>query len=382
MSPRPAFVLLTAMLLVAGCVGSPVENTGTSSPATGTTEFGTPLTETTTQQESTLPSGISDDGQINSSNLLFAHEPALSKTGYEFEYRSVSETDGEKATVVSQWGTVAEGRTSFERYAEYASDSSQKRYQAHLWANDTVLLTKQDTDEQVRYTERMQTEPLRHELASVGTLTRILEAILGSGEFEVVNTDRSDGQSLVTLSATEPTDETQFENVTNFDATLVVDSSGRVREFHRTVETDRMRLEQDFELTLTAVTSVERPEWAEKARAATAANIEVETTKHAIELEHAGGETLSAGSTVRIEHDGKTHVREFDRPFKPGERLYIYYPADGSAPVLAAEPAAVAVERIDGSYSMAVLDSNGNTVTAMGLGVGHSDGTDSSSESS
>ncbi|GAA0247110.1 hypothetical protein ACFFQF_05925 [Haladaptatus pallidirubidus] len=377
MNLRPAFALLTAMLLVAGCVGGPANDAGTPTAATETgTPTATLTTETTTPTtplEPSLPTGISDDGSVNASRLISAHESALEETGYEFEYRSVTEAGGE-ANTTTHWGTVAEGRTSFVKHAEYTTDSSSEQYGMHLWANGSVLLTKQVVDGQTNYNERAQDDHLRQQLASVATMTETLDDLLASGEFEVTKTDRSSGQSFVTLSATEPTDDSQFENATEFDATLVVDSSGRVHEFHRTVTTDRVRLEQNFELSFVDTTSVERPQWADDARAVLTANVEVSTSKNAIELEHESGDTLAADSTVRIEHGGETHVLEFGGTFKSGERVFIYYPADGDAPVLVAdEPTDVNAERIEGEYSLTVLGPNGNTVTAMGFGVGYSD---------
>ncbi|WP_049971611.1 DUF7537 family lipoprotein [Haladaptatus cibarius] len=383
MNLRAVFALLTALLLVAGCVGGPAENTGTAAPATETTDITATATETTksTTSLASLPSGISDDRTLNASRLLSTHESALKTSGYEFDYRSVTKTDGTVNATAMLWGTVAEGQTSFERHTEY-TDGSATAYRTHLWANDSVLLTKQTADGQTQYNERAQSEQLRAELAQTGMMTRTLTELLNSGEFTVTKTEDSSGQALITLKATEPANDSEFENATDFDATLVVDSSGRVRQLHRTVKTDDVHLEHDFELTLSGTTAVERPDWSEKAHETVSANIEVNAAERTIELEHAGGETLSAGSTVRIEHDGKVHLLELERSFEPGQHRYLSYPGGGDPVLLTQRTSGANGDRIEGSYSLAILDSNGNTVTSMGFGVGHSEATDSSSDSS
>lgn len=377
MHPRLRAALLVAMLLLAGCIGSLSTDT-----ASTTTDGRIPATTDTTQTtvESTdeaLPPGVTEDGVSTASALLAAHASALKETSYGFEYRSITEVDGGTNATATQRGTVSAGFASFELRSVHGDAN---RYRSTLWANDSVLLTKRTADGTTWYDERTRNERLEAELDSAVTKTETLSVLLRSGTFEIAGTDRSAGRTLTTLRATEPAGGTRYENATDFDATLVVDSSGRVHEFHRTVVTETSILRQDFELSVLDAATVERPEWAGNALATTTANIDVDSTTDAIRFEHAGGEDLPAGSTVRIDHDGDAHTLELAAPLGTGESVYIYYPGDGGAPVLVAdEPTDARAERIDGEYSITVLDPNGNAVLSMGFSVGYAESSGDSS---
>ncbi|WP_440010319.1 DUF7537 family lipoprotein [Halomicrococcus sp. SG-WS-1] len=384
MSTRPlAALLLATSLLVAGCVGGPTGGT-TTAPTTDTTDAAD-ATETTTATtldpaNADLPPGVDESGVENASALVAAHEDALAGTGYEFEYRLQRRYDDE-TTTVRQHGAATAGLSSF--VAKATVDGEAPITTSATWANESVVLRHYETNEGEQYKKQTRTDEPQRETESLVTKATVLRSLLASGEFSVATVERVGDRTLTTLRADEYSGDGHFQDVETFDATVVVDASGRVHEFTRTVETDDGHRRSEFEITSLGPTTVERPDWAGQAAASVNADLEV-TTSHEdfIVVFHRGGDVLPAGSTIRVEHDGETRTFELSSALKPGDDRYVHYPADGGDPVISDErPTDVDAERVEGSYSVTVTDPDGNVVLSLGFGVGHGESSEGGSSS-
>ena len=316
-----------------------------------------------------LPPGVTESGLANASSLVAAHEDSLAETGYEFEFHANSRYANE-TSVGTQTGTVAAGLSTFLVRTSVEDDSS--TYQTTTWANESVALTAFTSDGDRRYQERERTADTQKEITSQATKATTLQSILESGEFSVASVERAGDRTLTTLRADTYSGEGHFDGVSQYDATVVVDSSGRVHEFHWTIETADLRRESDFELTAIGPVSVERPDWAGAAAETVNADLDVTTDEEFVVVHHRGGDALPAGSTIDVGHDGETHTLELESPLDAGDDRYVHYPADGGDPVMTDDrPTDVDAERIDGSYSVTVTDPQGHAVLSMGFGVGH-----------
>ncbi|WP_327050843.1 DUF7537 family lipoprotein [Halomicrococcus gelatinilyticus] len=371
MTRRPlAALLLAAAVLAAGCVGG--FGSGTPDATTAETTDGTTTHATTTgvgPADAALPPGVTESGLANATKLVAAHEAALAETGYEFRF-TASTWYGNETSAGTQTGTVAVGLSSFLVTKSVQDDSS--TYTTATWANESVALTAFTSDGERRYQERERNADTQKEITSQATKAITLQSILDSGEFSVTEVERTGERTLTTVRADAYAGDARFDDVSEYNATVVVDASGRVHEFHWTVETADLRRESDFELTAIGPVSVERPDWAGAAAETVNADVDVTSDEEFVVVHHRGGDALPAGSTVEIGHDGETHAFELESPLVTQGDRYIYYPADGGDPVMTDDrPTDVDAERVDGSYSVTVTDPQGRTVHSTGFGVGH-----------
>ena len=374
MTRRPlAALLLAAAVLAAGCVGGFGSGTPDATTTVGTTAVPTTTQTTTTPGDgpasTDLPPGVSGSRLANATKLVAAHESALAETGYEFEYTADTRYANE-TSVGTQTGTVAAGLSSFLVTKSVQDDSS--TYTTATWANESVALTTFTSDGERRYQERERNADTQKEITSQATKVITLQSILDSGEFSATEVERTGDWTLTTLRADAYSGDGRFDDVSEYNATVVVDSSGRVHEFHWTIETADLRRVSDFELTAIGPVSVERPDWAGAAAETVNADLDVTTDEEFVVVHHRGGDALPAGSTIEIGHDGETHTFELESPLSAQGDRYIFYPADGGDPVMTDDrPTDANGEHIDGSYSVTVTDPQGHTVHSTGFGVGH-----------
>ncbi|SDM80915.1 hypothetical protein SAMN04487949_2661 [Halogranum gelatinilyticum] len=248
-------VLLASLLVLAGCSGA----SQLSSP------------DEPTEEE--LPPGVSQDGVDNASTLVDAHSAALNESGYAYRVGlagSVNVNDSETSTAYETNLTQTSraepgGRPAFVtadvRSAQAGGNQSQT---VAYWWNDTTTLARFSAGEQTQYAAFDQ-RPGEGQLYAPDD--QYLRQIVGASNFSVSGVDRSGEETLITLTATEAN--ASLQGVTEYNATVVVDSEGRIHSARQyaVVESGQgtQTVDLHYELTATSVETVAQPEWADEA---------------------------------------------------------------------------------------------------------------------
>ncbi|EFW91917.1 hypothetical protein ZOD2009_10580 [Haladaptatus paucihalophilus DX253] len=367
MNWKPAGIaLLTAMILVAGCLGGHAGTTNVASDTTTQTASSTTTATTTTETtispaDADLPPGVTTDGISDVDALVSAHESALRETGFQFEARQTSRADG-NTTVAVQHGRATAGlSTVFTRL----NMTGNFHYRSTVWKNDSTVISRGTSEEGTRYRIRPREE---RGVAKSNTI----RSILHTGEFAIDHVASVDDGTRITLHADRFSGNGGFENVTDYDATLVVDSAGRVHRFHRFIETDGRTRSIDFEFLAARSDAIDRPEWTDEAGRAVHADLRTTTDSGRLEIEHRGGDALPAGSSIELGHNGTTYAATFEHALEPGETAYFYFPSDGGDPMLTrTDPGRDAGTRFEGSYSLTIVTASDVIVQSSGFSVGY-----------
>lgn len=205
--------------------------------------------------------GVEDGELADVDALLEAHESALTESGYSHDLtvnQTAASENGTVETSQRQRMEVAPGASQYLRQVLYGS---QGRIVA--WGNESVEYQRIESGGSTQY---RQSSP---ESATAMTGVNALRPLL-SGPFEVVDTEESDGRTLVTLESTgEPSHENAFPSnttsVDSFDARVVVDGDGRIHELSASaeyqVDGEAGSYEFTYELTSASDPGVERPDW-------------------------------------------------------------------------------------------------------------------------
>lgn len=273
--------------------------TATAGPA------GTPETTASPDTAAEYPPGVTAEGLENASALVAAHETALAEAGYEFTFSENTSYEGivpefaenetanfsddylyffnDTATVTEENGTVARGLAPGRilgegsvRYDEYRHE-----YRTDTWANESVMVSRTEYANQLLLQRAtLVREPgedpfvlARADVNATLTKAHVVNLTLHSGEFAVAGVNRTGNQTLSTLEAVEYDGyDSVFlgpENVTAYDATVVVDERGRVHRLSTTVEGteyEHVYMHYEFELTRLGPVDVDRPPWTERLR--------------------------------------------------------------------------------------------------------------------
>ena len=249
-------VLLASLLVLAGC--------------SGTSQLSSPNEPT----EEELPPGVSQDGVDNASTLVDAHSNALNESGYAYRVGlqgSVAVSDGNETSTAYETNLTqtsrAEpgGRPAFVTADVRSAQAGQNQSQSvAYWWNDTTTLGRFSAGEQTQYAAFDQ-RPGQGQLYAPDD--QYLRQIVGASNFTVSGVDRSGGETLITLTATEAN--ASLQGVTEYNATVVVDSEGRIHSAsqHAIVESAQgtQTVDLRYELTATSVETVAQPEWADEA---------------------------------------------------------------------------------------------------------------------
>ena len=246
-----AAVLLCVLVFAAGC--SAIPGTGGDDGSSGTAE--------------SVP-GVEDGRLANGAVLLDTHVEATTATGFTQEISTnATQTIGNETVMVGQRQQVRVAPDATEyRSQVVVSGNTSGRFLT--WGNRTVAVQRVEVaggDPQYREARPRSAEQLAGRL--------LLEQRL-SEEFEVTDVEeRDDGPALVTMEVdalpannTVFDDQESIENVREFEATLVVDTAGRVRSYTATAvyDVDGGPADYDFSLRMTSFEDpgVERPSWA------------------------------------------------------------------------------------------------------------------------
>ncbi|WP_137283673.1 DUF7537 family lipoprotein [Halorussus salinisoli] len=288
MVSRRAALVVAAMILLAGCAGSDGTTPTTTTAETPTTVEDRTTTETTatsvtSPNETTtttmnasanesLPPGVNASGVEDPSVLVEAHRSGLNNSSFAFEFRS-NVTVGETSQWTRQRGTVETGRSPLVVHSDSVRNLTEgtTRVATDLWANDTSVVVqyrREDRTELRRYNRsggNVADETWAHlpraDLDSQVTQAWLVELALTAGKFDLARVDDRDGQRVAVLRATEAVDSA---NLTDLNATVVVDAEGRVHSLSLTAASegnDESRIHYEFELTEVGTVTVERPTW-------------------------------------------------------------------------------------------------------------------------
>ncbi|WP_135826522.1 hypothetical protein [Halorussus ruber] len=290
MEPRRAALVVAALLLLSGCTGSAF---GPSATTTSTTETQTTVsqnaTNTTTASSpappqanattgptnnttESLPPGVNRTGVEDAEEMVAAHQQALNSTSFAFQFRA-NVSAGPASQWTSQRGSVEEGLSPLMVQSESLRqvDNGTTRVGTDLWANDTSVVAqyRRANRTELRHYNRtggnLADETWSHlpraDLDSQVTQSWLLEFALSVGEYDLAEVERRDGNRVAVLRATEAANATNF---TDLNATIVVDSVGRVRSLSLTAayaNAEENRIRYEFELTEVGNVSVTRPAW-------------------------------------------------------------------------------------------------------------------------
>jgi hypothetical protein len=265
----------TAALPVGTTPSSP--GTTTAAPPGSTTadapaETTTVAPTTTASPNASLPPGVNTTGVEDPAALIDAHRGALANDSFAFRF-------GANVSVgpANQW-TRQSGRVGPDLSPLVVHSDSVRRIAddtsavaTDLWANNTTVVVKYhrgDRTELTAYDRNGSDLPdetwshlPRADLQSQVTQSWLLELALAVGEYDLAGAERRDGRSVAVLRATEPA---AAANVTDLNATVVVDFEGRVRSVSLTAAyegDDATRLRYEFELTAVGNVSVGLPPW-------------------------------------------------------------------------------------------------------------------------
>ena len=291
-------LILVAVTLVAGwtatappgttdaelsAAANPLQETTTAEQSAGglaqETTTADSLQETTTANDSAndLPPGVNETGLEDASELVDAHQAALNESGFAFEFRA-NVTVGPASQRTVQCGTVEAGLSPLvvNSTSERDLGDGPTTVATDLWANRTTTAVRYDRDGHTRVRQFNRSgEELgvpdetwahlpRADLDSQVTNAWLLELALNAGEFELDRVENRDGERVAVLRATEAS---AAANLTDLDATVVVDMDGRVHHISLTAayEGDEANtsIEYEFELTEVGNVTVERPGWAD-----------------------------------------------------------------------------------------------------------------------
>lgn len=256
-----AAVLLCTLVVTAGCSAL----SGSGGNATGEkTEPDAPVDDVDTDG---IP-GIEDEQLANETALLDAHVEAVTETGYSYERRTnvTDAIDGGTLEVSERQRSSVEAGASEYWIQQVTSAARSSRVTA--WGNEsTVLLRLEGSGQDPQYRVGASQSP--DSLAA-----RTLFELRLSPEFEVTGVDeREDGPAVVTLEADGLPEENEvfddqedIENVREYEATLVVDTEGRIHSYTASARYDIEGETGDYEISFRMTgfedPDVERPEWA------------------------------------------------------------------------------------------------------------------------
>lgn len=211
--------------------------------------------------------GVSNGRLTDPAALLSAHRTALVDGGFEADFR-VNVTLLRRGQVVAvpqrQRTVVAPGATEY-RYRLVGSGGA---FVADAWGNRSVEALRVQSGNRTQYRTGQPASPAE----LTGTIP--LSNYLSLSSFAVTDTYRRNGTALVELSARGARNVSSVlpanaTDVGEYDATLVVDATGRVREFRAsvdyTVDGERATYVAAYALVHTDVSAIPRPKWVGRA---------------------------------------------------------------------------------------------------------------------
>lgn len=209
------------------------------------------------------PPGVEEGRLADGKALLRAHNRTVISTGFESDFHVNGTTTfrGEVVELEQRQRTVVEPGAA-EYWFSFTKNVPATR--SDVWGNSTMQASRAQSNAQTVYNTRRQPTPPR-QLSATQTLGTV---ILGRN-FSVTSVDRTNGTVLYTLRQEGggpgfhlPKNAT---NVSNYNATLVVDRKGRIRSFEAsanyTVNGQPGSMSIRYRLVRVGGIDVERPDW-------------------------------------------------------------------------------------------------------------------------
>lgn len=183
------------------------------------------------------------------------------------------------ASNTTERGTVAEGLApslvTSEGRVQLGDRSAAVR--SETWANETLMLVRYRVANQVNV-QRVDLagnatpgffDVTREHVNATLTKAHVVNLTLHTGDFAVTDANRSGNRTLYTLEATNFTGSDHLwlapENVSEYDAAVVVDENGMVHALHLDLVAEDTVVRYDFEVTHVGPVEVERPAWTDAA---------------------------------------------------------------------------------------------------------------------
>lgn len=330
-----------------------------------------------TANASALPPGVSESGVENASTLVSAHEEVLAASSYEFTFvQNYSVETGENQSLppaladtrAVQNGSVAAGLAPFAVHTETERETPNETVSSTVdyWGNESVVAVRAVQMNQTQF-RTFQRDGNASEQDAFGqpsfdavvTKSRILDGVLRSGEFAVAGTEQVEGRTLVTLEATEyaGTLGVSPENVTAYDATVVVDERGLVHSFEfslaSTTRSIPVELRYEFDVTQTEV-DVSEPAWVSEAFASAGSEVSVGTQNETyLTVTNAGDQPLPAGTTVTVARASGETTLELSEALAPDTTAFVAFPDDEATLSVGSPPEGDAAA-LSGSYEVTV----------------------------
>lgn len=312
-------ILVAALLVFAGCTGT----TGSDDAGTDTTtETPTETPTETTRPAPTLddvefPPGVSETGV--SADLLTAHTLSLSGESFTVDVETTVNGDASVTTIRVADGTAL-ATTATPRGERVAWTNGSGTYSRATENGETSYAVGAETFDRERFSQ-----------------TRRMETFVEAGAYEPTEVVVRNGTPLVRIEATGLDDATTIErqygadSVESFDATLLVDEDGRIREMRTSLTLVRGdgTVTQSTTITTHSVgeTTVERPDWtATAAEQATTVDVSRTDDGEFVAIEHTGGSAIEAGAflTLSIASDDSHYDTQLETDLEEGETLYLY----------------------------------------------------------
>ena len=281
--------LLVALILLAGCSGTPgastptagdaptqtatpvpTTRTATPTPAESTSTATTTATATTTPAGEAYPPGYGPDGIEDPGEAAAAHAEALADGRGFVAIYNATVLDGENAAVRLGWRQAAETGSEEVAAAAVRSDSgTQERY----LVNDTVYVQTDPPGADNTEYDTVQTD---YEVRNFTGSSVVLRTLAGAG-YAAPNSETTDGTTLYRYNMTAAENPSVLfggdigeEDVESFGGSVTVDEDGVVRrvayEGVVTVNGTRERLGVGLTVGGMRETTVGEPEWLDEAK--------------------------------------------------------------------------------------------------------------------
>lgn len=278
--------------------------------------------------------GLSGD-ENESANSSDSDAPAMDNSRYQTLPDLADLVDTHRETVASMT-FVAE-----ERYEEHTMEGDDQVEERTVRSGETGLRIETPSGEEAWFTSNRAINPDTHRYNPDGIEAPVINEYpletVRAFETERVAVDEDDRTYV--FESTGVRDELQEEadaTVTGADLRVAIHESGYIRSLTYSVSSESPEnsdrtysASYEYEITETGDVTVSEPSFVDDAL-----RIEGSLDDHRwyVLLEHTGGETISAGTQVRVHDAHATAETEFPTDFAPGDRAYVYWtePEDGS----------------------------------------------------
>lgn len=272
---REALAVISVLILVtvAGCAGPLGQSPSTDTPTPEPEPSPTPTITPTPDPSEQLPPGVTSDGIGNASQLLDAHVTELSRTGFVGvgTGNGTIYRDGFLVDVESHQRNVVEPEvSSYLRQRSIIAGPVRNEWQA--WGNASDEYRRSKEGNGWKYERKEPAPPAK--LAGRGLLLPYLRG----GNYTVERFETDNNETRFRLVSTEVEDPDALmealpddtEEITSFEATVVVDMDGRIHSVQATAEYvirgEEATHQLEYRLEQVRGVTIDRPDWVDAAR--------------------------------------------------------------------------------------------------------------------